>query len=117
MNGQSVAKTDRNGVGTTTLISDDTMLRHERNVNKPTSEDEPISNTEDQEEKERCNIVQTERNGEPKERQNGEDEGRRQRSEFPSLDAQHREKLHLTSHRAGVFSPIPHGQGLSSDQR
>jgi hypothetical protein len=92
------------------------MLRHVRNVNKPTSEDEPISNTEDQEEKVKRNVAQTKRNGEPKERQNGE-EGRRQRSEFPSLDAQHLEKLHLTGHRAGVFTPIPHGRGLSSDQR
>ena len=84
------------------------MLRHVRNVNKPTSEDEPISNTEDQEEKEKRNMAQTERNGEPKERENGDEEGRRQRSEFPSLEA---------GHRTGVFTPIPHGRGLPSDQR
>ena len=83
------------------------MLRNVRNVNKPTSEDEPISNTKDQEEKEKRNMAQTERNGEPKERQNGEEEGRRQRSEFPSLDAQHLEKLHWTGHHAGVFTPDP----------
>jgi hypothetical protein len=85
------------------------MLRHGRNVNKPASEDEPISNTEDQEEKEKRNMAQTKRNGEPKERQNGEEGGCHQRSEFPSLDAQHLEKLHLTGHRAGVFTLIPHG--------
>ena len=87
------------------------MLRHVRNVNKPTSEDEPISNTEDQEEKEKRSMAQTKKNGEPKERENGDEEGRRQRSEFPSLDA------HLAGHRTGVFTPIPHGRGLPSDQR
>jgi hypothetical protein len=87
------------------------MLRHVRNDNKPTSEDGSISNTEDQKEKEKRNMAQTRRNGESKERQNGE-EGCRQRSEFPSLDAQHLEKLHLTSRRAGVFTPIPHRRGL-----
>jgi hypothetical protein len=93
------------------------MLRHVRNVNKPASEEEPISNTEDQEEKEKLGIAQTNRNGEPKEHQIGEEEGCRQRSELPSLDAQHLEKLHLAGHRAGAFTPIPHGRGLSSDQR
>jgi hypothetical protein len=85
------------------------MLRHVRNVDKPTSEDEPISNTEDQEEeeKEKRNMTQTKRNVEPKERQNGEEQPRRQRSEFPSLGTQHLEKLHWTGHHAGVFTSYP----------
>ena len=85
------------------------MLRHVRNVNKPTSEDEAISNT-DQKEKKKGGMAQTNRHGEPKERQNGEEDCRRQRSEFLSLNAEHFEKLHLVGHHAGVFTPIHTGE-------
>jgi hypothetical protein len=116
-----VARTDRNGAGTKTLVGDNPTLVHTSNLNEPRNKHEPVSNVENRRSEGKHDMKQehqAERNDEQTGPQLKEEGGSRcGASGLPCGEAQRLGKLEVVDQYAGRCTPTVRRGCLPSDTR
>ena len=114
-----VARTDRNGAGTKTLVGNNPMPVHTSNLNEPRNKYEPVISVENRRGKGKHDMIQehqAERNDEQTGPQLKEEGGSRYgASGLPCGEAQHLSNLKVVDRYAGRCAPTGQRGCLPSD--